>query len=83
MIKGINESKILTKCRYGFDGRKRFPIQKWNSGKCHCEYKNQCMKNCLIKDYAWIASTCACECDKDCEIGEYLEHCESIEKFCR
>ena len=39
MIKGINESKILTKCRYGFDGRKRFPIQKWNSGKCHCEYK--------------------------------------------
>ena len=45
--------------------------------------KNQCMKNCLIKDYAWIASTCACECDKDCEIGEYLEHCESIEKFCR
>lgn len=45
--------------------------------------KNQCMKNHYIKDYAWIANTCACECDKDCEIGEYLKHWESIEKFCR
>ena len=27
------------------------------------------------EDYAWNPSTCASECDKYCEIGEYLKDC--------
>ena len=27
-----------------------------------------------MKDYAWNPSLCACECDKDCEIDEYLKN---------
>ena len=26
----------------------------------------------MEEDYAWNRSTCACECNKDCKIGEYL-----------
>ena len=29
------------------------------------------------EDYAWNPSICACECDKDCEVGEYLKNCTS------
>ena len=33
------------------------------------------MKDRLYKvDYVWNPSTCACECDKDCEIDEYLKN---------
>ena len=25
---------------------------------------------------SWNPRICACECDKDCEIGEYLKYCQ-------
>ena len=28
----------------------------------------------MRKDYAWNPSICACECDKDCEIGKYSKN---------
>ena len=31
---------------------------------------------------AWNPSTCLCKCDKDCEIGEYLENYTSIKNLC-
>ena len=38
-----------------------------------CECKKP-IKHCVCKeDYAWNHSICVCECDKDCEIGEYLK----------
>ena len=44
MIKGINQSKILTKhlsceCKCKFDGRKCNSSQWWNNDKCRCECK--------------------------------------------
>ena len=28
----------------------------------------------MKKDYFWNPSTCAYECDKDCDMSEYLKH---------
>ena len=45
MIRGINESKTLTKhksceCKCKFDGTKCNSNQRWNNHKCQCESKN-------------------------------------------
>ena len=29
------------------------------------------------EDYVWNPSACACECDKDSDMGEYLNNCTS------
>ena len=31
-------------------------------------------KSLCEKDFIWNASNCECECDKSCEIGEYLDY---------
>ena len=35
-------------------------------------------KGVCDKGYAWTPSNCECECDKSCDVGEYLnyENCE-------
>ena len=33
------------------------------------------------EDAAWNPSTCACECDKDCEISEYLKDCKCMKSL--
>lgn len=44
--------------------------KKWNSDKC----QKKSIRHCTWEeDYAWNPSICCCECDKDCEIGEYLK----------
>ena len=40
------------------------------------------IKHCLHKeDYVWNPSICACECDKDCDIDEYLKDCAFIKSL--
>lgn len=29
--------------------------------------------------YAWNSRICACDCDKDCDVGEYLKNCTCTE----
>ena len=62
-IRGINESKSLTKhISYGykckFDGRKCNSNQWWDDDKCRCECKK---RHVCEKDYIWNAATCSCE----------------------
>ena len=64
--------------RYEFDGRKSNSRQKWNNDKCRCEFKNSIKYCACEEDYIWNPNTCACECNKDCEIGECLGDCECI-----
>ena len=33
------------------------------------------------EDAAWNPSACACECDKDCEISEYLKDCKCMKSL--
>ena len=63
MIKGINESKTLTKnilcdCKCRFNGKKFNLDQWWNTDKCWSE-----CKNCHVceKDYIWNFSRYSCK----------------------
>ena len=81
MIKGINKSttpikRVLCECRCQFDGRKCNSKQNRNNDKCQCEFKKPIRHLACEEDYAWNPN--ACECDKDCEIGEYLKYSECV-----
>ena len=41
-----------------------------NVGKC----KELIDKGVCDKGYAWNPSNCECECDKSCDVGEYLDY---------
>ena len=40
--------------------------------KCRCECKELIDKGVCDKGYIWNPSNYECECDKSCDIGEYL-----------
>ena len=46
--------------------------------KCRRECKELIDKGVCDIEFIWNPSNCACECDKACDIGEYLdyENCE-------
>ena len=48
--------------------------QRWNDGKCRCEYKELIDKGMCDKGFIWNPSNCECESDKSCDIGEYLDY---------
>ena len=49
--------------------------QRWNEGKCRCEYKEDLIdKRICDKGFIWNTSNCKCECDKSCGIGKYLDY---------
>ena len=61
IIKGINESKTLTKhisCKYKckFGGRKCNSSQKWDNDKCKCKKHHICEKS-----YIWNPDACSCK----------------------
>ena len=61
--------------RFDFDVWKCNPRQKWNNDKCQSDCKNQ-------KDIVDVKkSTCTYQCDKDCEIDEYLKYCECMKSL--
>ena len=43
-----------------------------NNDKCWCECKELIGKGVCDKGYAWNPSNC--ECDKACDVGEYLDY---------
>ena len=49
--------------------------QIWNEDKCRCESKEDLINKMVYdKGYIWNPSNCACECDKLCNIGQYLDY---------
>ena len=79
MIKGINKSKTIVKhiscgCRCEYDGRKCSLKQKQNNDKCQSECIKPIKNRAPENDYAPNPSICACQCDKDCEIKEYVKY---------
>ena len=49
--------------------------QTWNKDKCRSKCKEDLInKIACDKEYIWNPSNCACECDKSCGIGQYLDH---------
>ena len=48
--------------------------QRWNEDKFWRECKELIDKGVCDKGYAWNPSNCKCECDKSCDIGQYLDY---------
>ena len=48
--------------------------QQWNRYKCRCECKELIDKGVSNKGFIWNPSNCERECDKSCDIGEYLDN---------
>ena len=47
--------------------------QRWNKNKCRYECKELIDKRVCDKGFIWNPSNYECECDKACDIGEYLD----------
>ena len=48
--------------------------QYWNKDKCRCECKKLDYKGVCNKGYIWNPTNRKYECDKSCDIGEYLDY---------
>ena len=48
--------------------------QRWNEDKWRCEFKELIEKGVCDKGFVWNPSNCECECDKSCDVGEYLDY---------
>ena len=48
--------------------------QRGNEDKCRCESKELIEKGICDKGFIWNPSNCQCECDKSCNVGEYLDY---------
>ena len=57
--------------------------QRLNDDKCRCECKELIDKGIQDKGFIWNPSNCEYECDKSCDVGEYLdyENCKCREKL--
>ena len=83
MIKVIDKSRTLPRqiaceSRCEFFCRKCNLRQKVNNFKCQCQCRRPIKHRASEKDYDSNPTTCACECDKGCDIGVYCKGCESI-----
>ena len=60
------------KCKCRLDAIVCNNRQRWNNDKSRCECKELIDKG--DKDFIRNPSNCECECDKSCDIGEYLDY---------
>ena len=57
--------------------------QRWNKDKCRFECKELIDRGRWDKGFIWSPSNCKCECDKPCDVSEYLyyENCKCRNKL--
>ena len=48
--------------------------QRWNKHKCRCERQELTDKEVCDKWFIWNPSNCKCECDRSCNISQYLDY---------
>ena len=60
------------KCKCRLDASVCNNKQHWNDDKRRCECKELIDKGVCDKGYPWNPSNC--ECDKSCNVGEYLDY---------
>ena len=49
-------------------------VNAYNKDKCRCECKELIDKRVYDKGFIWNPSNCECECDKSCNISQYLDY---------
>ena len=79
LISRTNETKYVKwdetcKCKYRLDASVCDNKSRGNEDKCRCEYKELIDKGIWDKGFVWNPSNCECECDKSCDVGEYLDY---------
>ena len=62
------------KCKCRLDESVSNDKQRWNEDKCKCEGKELIDKGVCDKEFIRNPSNCECECDKSCDISEYLDY---------
>ena len=62
------------KCTCSLDASVCNNKQSWNNEKCRCEGKELIDKRINNKGFVKNPSNCDCECDKSCDIREYLDY---------
>ena len=62
------------KCKCKLDSSVCNNKQRCNNDKCKCESKELIDKVKCDKGFIWNPNTCECECDKSCDVGEYLDY---------
>ena len=63
------------KCKCRVDSSVCSNKQRWNEDKCRCERREELSdKGRCDKGFILNSSNCNCECDKSCDIGEYLDY---------
>ena len=61
------------KCKFRLDASVCNNKQRWNEDKLRCECREELVdKERCDKGFVWNPSNRNCECDKSCDIGEYL-----------
>ena len=74
----INETRFIEwhetcKCEFKFGENVSNNKNRWNKDKCRCEDKELINKGLCDEGFIWNLSNCECECDKACNVGEYLD----------
>ena len=63
------------KCKCRLDSSVSNNKERWNEDKCRCEYREESIdKGRCDKEFLWNPSDCNCECDKSCDVGQYLDY---------
>ena len=83
-----NETRFIAwdeicKCECKFRANVRNNKQYRNKNKFRCECNKLVDKGVCDKGFIWNPSNCECECDKACDVGEYLdyENCKCRKKL--
>ena len=83
LMSEVSKTRFLIKyesceCKCRLDENACNSKQKWNHNKCWCKHKE-------LDDWSYMCnpSTCDCECNKACKIGEYLniKNCPCKKRF--
>ena len=79
LMSRINETKFIEwhekcKCICRLDVIICNNKQRWNKNKCRCECKKLIDKGICDKGFIRNPSICESECDKNCDISEYLDY---------
>ena len=71
------------KCECKFGANVFSNKQRWNKDKYRFECKELIDKGMCDKAFFWNPGNCECECDKACDVGEYLGNwnCKCGKKF--
>ena len=71
------------KCKCRLDASVCNNKQRWNDDKWRCECKELIDKGVRDKGFICDPSNCECECDKSCDVREYLdyENCKCRKKL--